>query len=227
MIRFSLLVLSLVWLLPEPAGAQLYVADPDLRASIRACQVLDLTASDQCLFDLAVAEQTPLVCNYIQQNSPHVRCHRTVRGSTQIAAGMIVHSLPLVLFFLFFVMLLVFRPPRRSYLTGALVGLFIGSLLLMIRAAPFPWMQHLQPILPYLSAPVDGLMRFSPPAFAFWPFPVKFLAVHALVYASVLGITGRERGRTSLGWVLLAFTLILTFWDHPVLAVPVGWLQGG
>ena len=206
--------------LASPVEAQLYVPDPALRAEIQVCQNLepDLAEVDSCLYALAQEKQVKVICNYIHNNHQHLQCHRSMPGSTWDSAGFL-QALPMVAFFLILIGLLVLRPPRGPYVTGMIVGAFMGLLLIYLMSMPFEWLRSVQPYLPYLATPVDGLMRFSPPAFSLWPFAVKFVAAHVIVYGAGLGSFLHGQENRAIGVYLLLTAMLLTFWDHPLLRV--------
>ena len=107
------------------------------------------------------------------------------------------------------------------YALGMIIGAAVAGALLTLSAAPYPWLLHLQPFVPYLSAPVAGLMRFAPPQFEALPFGVKFIFVHTVVYGTVIGILANSRVRNAFPWLLLGSAVLLSFWDTPLIV----WLR--
>ncbi|HLD63752.1 MAG TPA: hypothetical protein VI913_02540, partial [Candidatus Peribacteraceae bacterium] len=50
-----------------------------------------------------------------------------------------------------------------------------------------------------------------------WPFAVKFVAAHVIVYGAVLGSFLHGQESRAIGVYLLLAAMFLTFWDHPLL----------
>src|SRR3989344_4501480 len=130
-------------------------------------------------------------------------------------------AMPLLAFTLVLLCSLLLLPPPTMYALGMIIRAAVAGAQLTLSAAPYPWLLHLQPFVPYLSAPVAGLMRVAPPQFEALPFGVKFIFVHTVVYGTVIGILANSRVRNSFPWLLLGFAVLLSFWDTPLIV----WLR--
>lgn len=185
---------------------------------VRECDLIgtDWHASNACYMRVAIEKNDSRYCDNINWSSQRVACKRRIIYSGTWSPKLIFPQLPFAFFVVSFIAYFVLKPPRFAYVKGAIIGSLVAEFALLAQSATTGVLLHLKPYAHHAKLPVQGMMVFSPQAFADLSPDTQFVAASAIFYGLVLGIVFLgDRKKLSQALFYLLAALLFTFWMHP------------